>query len=435
MQPERIEDLRRRAEAGEPRAQYALAAALAAAGRRDEADHWLNRAAAGGEAEAHYTLATRKLQSSAGVAEARALLEKSVSGGSPSAARALAVLMASGIDSPADWPAALALVAEAAECGDAAAARDVAGLLLLADIDDEDGARLLAGAAENDAVAGAAFVRRAAEGRADADKAAAVLGRLSAINYPRVQTLHGKLAGAPRPGTGVAAVGGADFALVAEKLARMAPALEALGKGAGRPSRQIAQEDLGGSPRAFAVRAVAPPEISEYLIAAAARCLAPSMTFDPVTGVARQDEYRTSLTATMGLADQDLTLVAVNHLLADVAGLDHAQGEFLSVLRYAPGQEYRPHFDWIPPAGRDFAACGQRIRTALLYLNDEYDGGETHFLSSGLSFKGAPGDVLVFSNVTDDGAPDQSSRHAGLPVRGGVKWVASKWFRERRFSF
>jgi prolyl 4-hydroxylase len=203
-----------------------------------------------------------------------------------------------------------------------------------------------------------------------------------------------------------------------------------------RPSqRAIAREAVLVSPAAYVVRGFVAPEILEYMMALAARRLLPSMTFDPETGVPRRDDYRTSRTATLGPMDQDLTLVAVNQLLARIAGLPHARAEFLSVLKYDPGEEYRPHFDWIPPSGRDFNASGQRIRTALLYLNDDYEGGETHFLAPDFRFRGAPGDVLVFSNVGADGAPDQASRHASLPIRSGAKWLASKWFRERDFVF
>ncbi|NWG72192.1 MAG: 2OG-Fe(II) oxygenase [Parvularculaceae bacterium] len=434
MQRPTVDDLKRAAETGDARAQYALAAALSDAGRREEADIWLKRAAAGGDAEAHYTLATRLLQTRAGIGEARELLRKSASGGSTAAARALAVVTAEGFDEAPDWPSATAIVLQAARDGDPAAMRDLAGLLMLRHVEDADGDALLAEAASRDAAAAAALVRRAAEGRGDSSIAGPALERLAAVNYPRVQALRAKLATAARATRPGAAI---DHARIAAKLRELAPALGGLGSSGTetRPSRRIAREALSRSPETYAVRAVVPPEIAEYVMAVAALRLAPSMTFDPATGVPRQDEYRTSLTATLGPADQDLTLVAVSRLLADVAGADHARGEFLSVLRYAPGQEYRPHFDWIPEAGRDFASCGQRVRTALLYLNDEYDGGETHFLASGLKFKGAPGDVLVFANVTEEGAPDMSSRHAGLPVRAGVKWLASKWFREREYVF
>ena len=443
MTPQQIADLRRRAETGEARAQYALASALYGAGQRDEADLWLKRAAEAGDPEAHFTLATRLLQKKAGLSEARALLEQSVSGGSTAGMRTLSVLLADGFGVPSDWRSALKLALRAAISGDAPAACDLGGLLILKDIDDIDGGALIESAATSDPVAGATFVRRAIEGRGNPRTAQDVLAHLVNIKYPRAEQLKRRLS---QTAAGVRdkefpnakATPSLDWTRIESKLATIEPALGGLARRAGalRPSeRAVVHEPISAAPHAYAVRDAVPPEMLEYLMAAAARCLGPSMTFDPLTGAPRKDEYRTSMTATLGPADQDLSIVAINQLLARFAGIEHSRGEFISVLRYAPGEEYRPHFDWIPPTGRDFAACGQRIMTALLYLNDEYEGGETHFMAPDVKFKGAPGDVLIFSNVTADGAPDSAARHAGLPVRAGVKWIASKWFREREFAF
>jgi hypothetical protein len=177
-----------------------------------------------------------------------------------------------------------------------------------------------------------------------------------------------------------------------------------------------------------------PAELLDYVIAQSAPRLAPSTTVDSRDGSTRRDAYRTSLTAILGPVDQDLAIIAVNRRIAAIAGVEHQNAEFLSVLRYAPGDEYRPHFDWLPP-GPDFDRGGQRVRTALLYLNDDYWGGETHCLAPDIKVRGMPGDLLVFSNILKDGSGDKASRHAGLPVIDGNKWLGSTWFRERRYQF
>lgn len=412
-----------RAEAGEARAQYQLAATLAGAGRRAEADLWLEKAAAGGEPEAFFTLGTRRLQSIAGLPEARRLLAKSADGGSAAAARILAGVLAAGYDQPPDDARAARLLLAAARSGEPAAMRDAASALFLNDVDAAGGAALIAAAAEKDPVAAAILVRRAAEGRALSDLAlaAAHLRRLVAIRYPGAERLQDALARA-RAAPAPAVLPEPDFARIEREIA--AP-----------PARSFEKEAVSEAPAAYVVRGAAAGEILEHVIAVAARRLAPSMTFDPATGASRRDDYRTSMTATLGPADNDFALARLNARLAAIAGLAPERGEFLSVLRYAPGEEYRPHFDWLPAAGRDFEACGQRVRTALLYLNEDYEGGETHLISPDIRFRGAPGDVLVFSNVTADGSPDASARHAGLPVTAGAKWLASKWFRARAHVF
>lgn len=120
---------------------------------------------------------------------------------------------------------------------------------------------------------------------------------------------------------------------------------------------------------------------------------------------------------------EDPAIQALNRRLAMATGTDYRQGEPLLVLRYAPGQEYRRHFDALP--GLD----NQRVVTALVYLNEGYEGGETAFPKLGLSVKGRQGDVLTFRNTGPDGMADPLSEHAGLPVTSGVKYLASRWIR------
>lgn len=56
---------------------------------------------------------------------------------------------------------------------------------------------------------------------------------------------------------------------------------------------------------------------------------------------------------------------------------DHSV-EPLQILRYQPGEEYRPHYDTLA------RMQNQRVLTFLIYLNEDYDGGETLFLRPGL---------------------------------------------------
>jgi prolyl 4-hydroxylase len=195
-----------------------------------------------------------------------------------------------------------------------------------------------------------------------------------------------------------------------------------------------AVERLSASPDVIVFRRVVPRAICAYLMQHSAPRLGPAMVYDPRGGGMMRDPLRSSATASLGPLDLDLALVALNRRMSSLAGVPDAQGEFLSVMRYRPGEQYRPHFDTIPP-GPDFDRSGQRVKTALLYLNDGYEGGETAFPAADLKVRGDPGDVVVFSNVTADGRGDPASRHAGLPVTSGEKWLASKWFRERVFDF
>jgi len=122
-------------------------------------------------------------------------------------------------------------------------------------------------------------------------------------------------------------------------------------------------------------------------------------------------------------AMEDPVVRQLNRRFAAITGTKVECGEPLHVLRYAPGQEYRPHFDAIP------GAQNQRTWTVLVYLNDAYEGGATLFDQLNIQFRGAPGDALVFRNADQDGIPDPRLRHAGAPVAAGVKWLATRWIR------
>jgi prolyl 4-hydroxylase len=114
------------------------------------------------------------------------------------------------------------------------------------------------------------------------------------------------------------------------------------------------------------------------------------------------------------------------------APLSHA--EFYQVLRYAEGQEYKPHFDTFDPSVDDNAYYlkhgGQRIITVMAYLNDVEQGGETKFPTIDKIVIPKEGKILVFHDCykgTDKRHPD--SFHGGLPVIKGEKWAFNLWFR------
>ncbi len=125
---------------------------------------------------------------------------------------------------------------------------------------------------------------------------------------------------------------------------------------------------------------------------------------------------------------EDLVVQRINRCIAAATGTNPAWGEPLNVLRYRPGQQYRPHHD-----GRGSGEGPMRIMTALIWLNEQFDGGETEFPRLNIRVRGGVGDMLVFKNVHDDGSQDDRLIHAGLPVSQGVKWMASRWIRATDF--
>jgi prolyl 4-hydroxylase len=125
---------------------------------------------------------------------------------------------------------------------------------------------------------------------------------------------------------------------------------------------------------------------------------------------------------------EDLIVQRINQCIAAATGTQTAWGEPLNVLRYREGQQYRPHHD-----GRGTGDGSTRIMTALIWLNEQFEGGETDFPSLNIRVRGGVGDMLVFRNVHDDGSQDDRLVHAGLPVSQGMKWMASRWIRGTDF--
>ncbi len=198
-----------------------------------------------------------------------------------------------------------------------------------------------------------------------------------------------------------------------------------------------ARLDLSRSPDVWRLDGLLTRDECGYLIEAVKPLLHPSFVVDPVSGRPMRSTERTSSTASIHPFQQDMVMVGLNQRLAEAAQLPLANGEMLSVLMYQPGEQYRPHFDFLDasagPASQ-WGAAGQRVATLLVSLSDDFDGGETHFLANGLEFKGRTGDAILFSNVDAAGNPDLSTRHAGRPIARGNKWLLSKWYRAKAYA-
>jgi prolyl 4-hydroxylase len=175
-------------------------------------------------------------------------------------------------------------------------------------------------------------------------------------------------------------------------------------------------------------------ELCDYLISAAGPYLTRARVNDPEQAE-RVHESRTNTFANFWLLEGDVVTDCVDRMLARLIGVSPAVGEPLSVLHYAPGEQFAPHVDYFDPdapAHTDqLAVGGQRVATCLVYLNSEYEAGATAFIDIDLEIRGRPGSALFWSNVDANGAPERATRHAGLPPTSGEKWILSKWFRDR----
>jgi prolyl 4-hydroxylase len=195
--------------------------------------------------------------------------------------------------------------------------------------------------------------------------------------------------------------------------------------GNGDPVSIPAPEHMSEKPGVWLFRGALAPAECELLILLAEPTYERSLV--KIDGKDVPDPIRTSDGAAIHWLIEDPATHAINRRLAALTGTSVEQAEPLYILRYRPGQQYHPHVDWLGEPNR-------RILTALTYLNDDYTGGETSFVKTGLTVRGCKGDTLVFRNIGADGNFDPLSEHAGHPVTSGTKYLASRWIREGRHS-
>lgn len=176
-------------------------------------------------------------------------------------------------------------------------------------------------------------------------------------------------------------------------------------------------------------------ELCRFLISLAEGRLEPARIYEAANRVEKVDAHRTNTLATFHVDTIELAQVLVQARMAAACGVAERFMEPPSVLHYSPGQQIQDHYDFVNPATPDYAGelarNGQRIYTFLVYLNDEYDGGETDFPRLGISHRGSLGEGICFSNALADATPDQRMLHAGRPPTRGEKWIVTQFVRSK----
>lgn len=185
---------------------------------------------------------------------------------------------------------------------------------------------------------------------------------------------------------------------------------------------------LSGDPFVRAIDTMCSIAECQWLVAAATPRLERAEVFG--AGV---DRGRTNQSAVLGLSDTDLVAQMIRTRIANELGAPLPCLEVPQVLRYAVGEEFVLHCDFLDPRllQDEIDRAGQRSATFLIYLNEDFDGGETSFPVLGIDHRGRTGDGLVFGNLDRFRAPDARTQHAGKPPTRGVKWVFSQWIRDR----
>lgn len=143
------------------------------------------------------------------------------------------------------------------------------------------------------------------------------------------------------------------------------------------------------------------------------------------------NDLRTS--SSMFLEESENEIVArVEKRISSIMNIPIEHGEGIQVLQYAPGQEYKAHYDFFSSTSK--AANNNRISTLVMYLNDVEQGGETFFPKLNLSVSPQKGMAVYFEYFYNDQDLNDLTLHGGAPVITGEKWVATQWMRKQKLK-
>ena len=188
------------------------------------------------------------------------------------------------------------------------------------------------------------------------------------------------------------------------------------------------------APRIQSIERFAPPAACDWLITQGKGRMSRATIYDKATGGTTEDYRRTNSQCDLDIETIGVLTFVLRGRIGAITQRQDVALEVPKILHYAPGETFAVHFDYLDPKepayAHELSVRGQRTDTFLIYLNDDFSGGETSFPEINLSHLGAKGDALLFRNVDDAGAPDHDTMHAGMPPTAGEKWVFSQWIRE-----
>jgi prolyl 4-hydroxylase len=148
-------------------------------------------------------------------------------------------------------------------------------------------------------------------------------------------------------------------------------------------------------------------------------------------------EFRTSESCNLRVTDR--INQEVEQKINSLMGLQPEHGETIQGQRYAVGQQFKEHHDFFYTSEPYWPAQeregGQRTWTAMIFLNEPEAGGQTAFPKAGIRVTPRTGNLLAWNNLDEYGEPNMYSLHTGLPVEAGVKYVITKWYRERPWGW
>ena len=171
-------------------------------------------------------------------------------------------------------------------------------------------------------------------------------------------------------------------------------------------------------------------EECEYIIGIANPRMYESMVANGGENIQANKNLRNSESAGFASFAEDEKLRALGERVTSLleVTIDHLEG--MQVTKYNPGGEYKNHFDAFGSSTENFSAThgyNNRSYTVLLYLNDDFDGGETVFPIIDHAITPKKGMLIAYPNLDHTARPSLFALHRGNPVTKGIKYLVT-WF-------
>jgi prolyl 4-hydroxylase len=134
--------------------------------------------------------------------------------------------------------------------------------------------------------------------------------------------------------------------------------------------------------------------------------------------------YKTSKTRTNSVLCCDESFLNINSTISKLTKHGLPKIERVQILKYEKGQQFKKHCDFLD-------IDNDRIATAITYLNDDFEGGETEFQKLNIKIKPRKGSVLYFEYNESN---KKKTLHSGNKVISGTKYIASSWIRGKEIK-
>lgn len=145
--------------------------------------------------------------------------------------------------------------------------------------------------------------------------------------------------------------------------------------------------------------------------------------------------FRTSLTHVF---EKSHFIEALDKKICDATGIDKSKGEHIQGQKYNRNSYFKEHTDFFEPNSKEYelecSTGGNRTITFMIYLNDDFKGGNTYFNKLEFSVVPKKGRAVVWNSLHKDGSVNYNTSHEGSRIVSGKKYIITKWFRMKDYK-